>query len=107
MEDEIRGGRDVEQDDLLSEIRDNLRVDREKLTKIFDKITEEVEESLHPELIEGFTSVSEVLTKNTAQMIELAKLHVKKSLIKDGDDRPSDVEADSLFNTIENDSKVC
>lgn len=91
-------------DDLFQEILKNVRNDREKLTKVRDNIISGmngIELQIEPlamlGIAEAVGKLSDVLTKQNAQLVELTKVSVKE----DAPEEDADADRDSLYDEIE------
>lgn len=92
-------------DELLQEILDNARSDREKLQDAYDSLMSAVSEAdplQQAAIIEPVVMVADALTKNNSQLIELAKIRVKKDLLSSSNSNDlSDVEVNDVLDEIE------
>ena len=91
-------------EDLFDEILKNVRNDREKLTKVRDNIIDGMtttELAIEPlamlGIAENIAKISDVLTKQNAQLVELTKVSVKS----DNPEEDSLSEKDDIFDEIE------
>lgn len=96
--------------DLVEEIKENARKDRQRLEKLCDdilKLTENAElmaqEGTSVVLAEHLTRATDSLTKVNSQLVELAKLQTKKEMIEKEIDAKKGNQSDELFDEIEKD----
>ena len=92
-------------DELIDEAHKNLAKDRKGLEEFRDVIVKVAKATGDPviqvSLADSFTKVIDGLTKNNAQLVELAKLRLKKEFLKDPKNAFSDDETDTMFDEIE------
>lgn len=92
-------------DELIDEAHRNLAKDRRGLEDFRDvvlKVAKLTEDPLvQVSLSDSFTKIVDGLTKNNAQLVELAKLRLKKEFLKDPKNAFSDDETDTMFDEIE------
>lgn len=90
-----------EEDDIIAEIHDNVRRDRKRLEDFCDQITKIADETLGGDplakvgLADTLARLSDGLTRSNAQLVELAKLKVKREPKDNKGDRD-----DTLFDQI-------
>lgn len=94
-------------DDLCDQIEQNAVKDRERLEGYLDEVGKASigDPELAAALAESIVDVSEVLTKNNAQLVLLAQLRLKKELEnkkKEGEGF-DDSESEGMFEEIEDD----
>lgn len=94
-------------DDLCDQIEQNAVKDRKRLEGYLDQVGKASigDPEIAAALAESIVDVSEVLTKNNAQLVLLAQLRLKKELEKskkDGDDFGEN-ESEEMFDEIEDD----
>ncbi len=91
-------------DKLIEEIKENVKKDRDRLESYCERLVTFVKSSGDPELMvgasEGIAKVSAELTRNNQQLIELAKLRLKKDLVNLATDGIADTDRDELFDAI-------
>ncbi len=91
-------------EELVEEIHENAVRDRKRLESYVDQVGRP-HENLDPEvaaaLAESMVDISEALTRNNAQLVEVAKILMKKKLSTKNDDDFSGDEADEVFEEIE------
>jgi len=96
-------------DELIDEAHTNLGKDREGLEEFRDILLKTVKVAGDPiiqvSLCDSFSKLFDCLTKNNAQLVELAKIRLKKEFLKDPKDAFSDDETNTMFDEIEGDSE--
>lgn len=92
-------------DELIDEAHKNLAKDREGLEEFRDVVLKVAKLTGDPviqvSLSDSFAKIVDGLTKNNAQLVELAKLRLKKEFLKDPKNAFSDDETDTMFDEIE------
>ena len=91
-------------DKLLDEIKDNAKKDRDRLEGFCEQLVNFVKNSGDPELMvgasDGIAKVSAELTRNNQQLIEIAKIRLKKDLVNLATDGIADTDREELFDAI-------
>lgn len=92
-------------DEIIDEIHENLISDRKKLEKAIDLITEARDVIKDPfskvSLSENLAKIVDGLTKNNAQLVELAKLKAKVEFTsRPNGEAFSDTETNGMFDEI-------
>lgn len=89
-------------DDLFDEIHNNLRNDRRKMEKFWDALDELDQEDAAARLafLEPASKLGEALSRNSSQLLELAKVRIKSVGTDEGDGPMSGDEVEDVFNEI-------
>lgn len=87
----------ITKEEMIQEALTNSRNDRKNLERVRSSLFNRIEEcgTLSSEDIESVATISEVLTKMNAQIVELTKIAVKDDSSKD------DLEKEGIFEEIE------
>lgn len=92
-------------DELIDEAHKNLAKDRQGLEEFRDVVLKVAKMTGDPviqvSLSDSFAKIVDGLTRNNAQLVELAKLRLKKEFLKDPKNAFSDDETDTMFDEIE------
>ena len=87
-------------DDLVKEIVKNARADRKRLETVCDSVISAAQESEDPMAVLGLSEqmamITDSLTKNNSQLVEIAKIRAKERMPKD------EKHDESIFSEIEN-----
>jgi ethanolamine ammonia-lyase small subunit len=85
---------------LLDEIKSNANKDRDRLEQYCDKLVNYVINSGDPELMvgasDGISKVAAELTRNNQQLVEVAKLRLKKDLVTIATDGIADADREAI-----------
>ena len=90
-------------DDLLEEIHDNACQDREALAKIRDKVVDgfDATDPLAKAVIsDNMARLSDSLTKVNMQLLEIAKIRLKKEIASSRKSEQDDGDSDAMFDEI-------
>jgi hypothetical protein len=89
-------------EDICDEIHQNAQRDRKRLEDYLDVVGKSSisDPELAAALADSVVAVSEALTKNNAQLVELAKVKLKHIHITSPDDKFRDEEIDSVYEDI-------
>lgn len=91
-------------EDLVNEAHENVRKDRRRLEEFAESISKIGDIAGDPlakaGLAEAMSRLTDGLTRSNAQLVELAKLLVKKELVTTPADSLNDKEVDGLFDEI-------
>jgi vacuolar-type H+-ATPase subunit E/Vma4 len=96
--------KETNSDKLIEEIKENAKKDRDRLEGFCEQLVNFIKNSGDPELMveasDGIAKVSAELTRNNQQLIEVAKLRLKKDLVNLATDGIGESERDELFDAI-------
>lgn len=114
MEEKVPGGTgELSQDDGLSEeIRTNLRHDRNllvnHLSKLYEYLDNLDDEDVNPRLkfTESIALLVDQLSKNNAQLVELAKIKAKVQMSRPSDSKLSGDDIDDVYSDIDSNSPI-
>lgn len=91
-------------DKLIEEIKENAKKDRDRLEGYCEQLVNFVKNSGDPELMvdasDGIAKVSAELTRNNQQLIEVAKLRLKKDLVNLATDGLGEADREELFQSM-------
>lgn len=91
-------------EDIVNEAHENVRKDRRRLEEFADSISKIGEIAGDPlakaGLADAISRLADGLTRSNAQLVELAKLLVKKELVTTPSDSLNSKEVDGLFDEI-------
>ena len=93
-------------DELISEVHDILISDRERISTFLEEVTTPMQNAsgsmMFPPPVEAVSRLFDNLTKNNAQLVELAKLQAGKENKHPESDKFSEDESDAIMSEIEN-----